>query len=86
MFYFLYIYIKRKRPIGLTLQVDVQNLECCCQKIFKEEKPVHDLFTKTIIFFINKNQFIKLNSSNKSDYIVEKLKKVAFIAIFRIYK
>ncbi len=37
---------------------------------------------KQLYFFINKNQFIKLNSSNKSDYIVEKLKKVAFIAIF----
>ena len=37
---------------------------------------------KQLYFFINKNQFIKLNSSNKSDYIVEKLKKVAFIVIF----
>ena len=51
MFYFLYIYIKRKRPIGLTLQVDVQIYNVVVKKIFKEEKPVHDLSTKTIIFF-----------------------------------
>ena len=39
---------------------------------------------KLLYFFINKNQFIKLNSSNKSDYIVEKLKKVALTLLFPI--
>ena len=52
MFYFLYIYIKRKRPIGLTLQVDVQIKNVVVKKIFKEEKPVHDLSMMFIIFFL----------------------------------
>lgn len=44
--------------------------------------PTYEKIIRNLVSFYTKNQFIKLNSSNKSDYIVEKLKKVAFIAIF----
>ena len=35
------------------------------KKLFKEEKPVHDLSMMFIIFFLNKNQFILIKTKNK---------------------
>ena len=48
---FLYIYIKKKTDWSYTSS-RCTNLECCCQKIFKEEKPVHDLSTKNYYIFL----------------------------------
>lgn len=48
--FFIHLYKKKKTDWSYTSS-RCTNLECCCQKIFKEEKPVHDLSTKLIIFF-----------------------------------
>ena len=75
-------YRNKKRPFGLNFKSMYKFRMLLSKKYLRKKNLSMTCLRKQLYFFINKNQFIKLNSSNKSDYIVEKLKKVAFIAIF----
>ena len=44
-------YRNKKRPFGLNFKSMYKFRMLLSKKIFKEEKPVHDLSTKLIIFF-----------------------------------